>query len=259
MKQKDINISEHESKDMELFNSIAKKYCDKDIQEQSAVARKYRLISSLNKAPLRKNARILEVGCGAGFSLKYLDLDFEEYVGVDYSKALIDYAKQFNLSDKASFICANIKDYNPDKKFDVIFMIGVLHHFENMDEILSHLIDLLHPGGIIIANEPQSSNLLIQALRGVRGIIDRGYSTDQIQFSPEKLERLFMQNRLTNVQTFPQGIFSTPFAEVIAKPKIITFPLAKFAVGLDDLFEKKLPNFIKLISWNLVVVGTKQL
>lgn len=258
MKQKIDKISDHEIKDMELFNSIADKYCNKDLQDQSAVARKYRLNSSLNKVTIRKNARILEVGCGAGFSVKYLDLQFEEYVGVDYSSALINYAKAYNLSAKASFICANIKDYNPEKKFDVIFMVGVLHHFENMDEILTHLVDLLNPGGIIIANEPQASNILIQSLRKLRGIIDKGYSTDQIQFSSNKLEQLFIQNKLNNVQTFSQGIFSTPFAEVVIRPKWLIFPISKFAVSLDRFLEEKLARLMKIISWNLVVLGTKQ-
>jgi SAM-dependent methyltransferase len=257
MKNQETDFSFHESKDMDLFNSISKSYCDKDIQKQSSIARKYRLTSSLEKAFVKSDARILEVGCGAGFSVQYLDIDYKEYAGVDYSSGLIDYAKTYNSNTRASFICANIKDFNPDQKFDVIFMIGVLHHFDDMDSVMMHLHNLLSEGGVIIANEPQSSNPLIQLLRKSRGKLDKGYSLDQIQFSPNSLEEVFKRNQLNNVQTFSQGIFSTPFAEVIIKPKVIAIPLSKIAVFFDKNIEKHFSKLLKWLSWNLIVIGRK--
>lgn len=250
----DQSLSEHEKRDQELFDAISPKYLEKDLAPQSAIARKHRLLSSLENVYFDENTRVLEVGCGAGFSVKYLDKPYAEYVGVDYSKGLIDYAKQYNSSPKAQFICSNIKEYLPEEKFDVIFMIGVLHHFDDMQGILSHIVSLLRPGGVVVANEPQSSNLLIQGLRTLRTKLDKSYSDDQVQLLPENLKELYEAVGLKEVQVLGQGYFSTPLAEVVLKPRWLMLPVSKVFTFFDKLIIKV---FIKqtLFSWNCIALG----
>jgi len=251
------NFSKHEQKDMELFNSISSKYLNKDLSIQSSVARKERLMSSLEYVDFKESDRILEIGCGAGFSVQYLDRPYSEYIGVDYSKGLIDYANRFNSSEKAKFICTNIRDYKPNEKFDVVFMIGVLHHFDDLAVIMGHIVALLKPGAVLIANEPQASNKIVQVLRQVRTKLDKGYSDDQIQFLPHDLENIFEKSGLEQVQTFSQGYFSTPFAEVILKPKWLFYPITKVSVTCDQLIQRNSIRFKKTLGWNVVGIGIK--
>lgn len=258
MQNKSPFTSDHENKDRKLFDAISSKYLEKDIAMQSVIARKYRLMSSLKNVEFHKNTRVLEVGCGAGFSVKYLDKPFAEFVGVDYSQGLIDYATQYNSTEGARFICANIKEYDSEDKFDVIFMIGVLHHFDNMQEIMNHIVELLKPGGIVVANEPQGSNWLIQGLRKFRTKIDKSYSDDQVQLMPTDLERIFLKSGLKNVELFGQGYFSTPFAEVILKPVLVFNPLSKIFVSLDKMISKYFSKIGLGVSWNIVSKGFKQ-
>lgn len=250
------SLTEHEKKDKALFDAISPKYLEKDLAPQSSIARKHRLLSSLKNVSFDHTTRVLEVGCGAGFSVKYLDKPYSVYVGVDYSQGLIDYANQYNSTPKAQFICANIKEYQPEEKFDIIFMIGVLHHFDDMRVILAHIVSFLKPGGVLVANEPQSGNPLIQGLRKLRTKLDKAYSNDQVQLLPNDLKVLYESVGLKNVQVFGQGYFSTPFAEVVLKPSWIFIPVIKFIVNIDQYLFKNIPKS-KSISWNLITHGLK--
>lgn len=251
------SLTEHEKKDKALFDAISSKYLEKDLAPQSSIARKHRLLSSLKGVNFNENTRVLEVGCGAGFSVKYLDKPYSAYVGVDYSQELIDYANQFNSSPKAQFICANIKEYQPEEKFDIIFMIGVLHHFDDMHGILAHIVSFLKPGGVMVANEPQSSNPLIQGLRTLRTKLDKGYSDDQVQLLPQDLRKLYEMVGLEKVQVFGQGYFSTPFAEVVLMPKFFFRIISKVFVTIDIMVFKFIPNLGQKFSWNIVSIGRR--
>lgn len=246
--------SNHEEKDKALFDSISPKYLEKDLAPQSSIARKHRLLSSLEGINFDENTRVLEVGCGAGFSVNYLDKPYSAYVGVDYSKGLIDYAKQYNSSLKAQFICVNIKEYQPEEKFDVIFMIGVLHHFDDMQGILAHIVSFLNPGGVLVANEPQSSNPLIQGLRNLRTQLDKSYSDDQVQLLPEDMKRLYESVGLEKVKVIGQGFFSTPFAEVVLKPRWLVNPISQILTSIDKSIFKFFGSQT-FFSWNCVAFG----
>ena len=89
-------LNKRESNDKKLFDDIAVNYVKKDLTTYCRVARKLRLVQSLKgiKQPIKK---ILEVGCGAGFSVEYLKGKFINYTGVDYSENLIKYALEMGL------------------------------------------------------------------------------------------------------------------------------------------------------------------
>lgn len=252
-----IKPDDHEQRDKKLFNSISAKYFKKDLYASSVAARRHRLLFSLSHFSHNSMPRVLEVGCGAGFSVKYLDGRYSEYMGVDYSKGLIELAEKLNTQPSVSFKCVNIKDFNDPKKFDLIFMVGVLHHFDNPVEVLQHILTLLKPGGKIIANEPQASNPIIQFLRKVRTKIDKGYSEDQIQFKPTDLNDIFEEVGLKKIKTFPQGFISTPFAEVVLKPQWLFRPIANFAVLIDENLGRLPIKLLTKLSWNTVIMGQK--
>ena len=160
-----LNKREHDDK--KLFDEIAINYVKKDLISYCRVARKQRLVRSLKgiKQPIEK---ILEVGCGAGFSVDYLKGKFINYLGIDYSRNLIDYALKHNYQNGAEFECLNINDFETKLKFDVILMIGVLHHMSEPKKVIKLLDKFLTPGGIIVVNEPQAGNKLIGLLRKIR-------------------------------------------------------------------------------------------
>lgn len=245
------------TKDRELFNLIAKNYCRKDILSVSRIARKQRLGRTFSVLPANPQARILEIGCGCGFSARYLEGTFAHYDGVDYAENLIRFAREHNSSEKAVFHATDIGDFAPDMKYDVIFMIGVLHHFSHLQVSFDHVVSLLKPGGWILANEPQPSNVLIKMARKIRQGMDPSYSSDQVTLSRKDLRDLYINSGLEQVSVVPQGLFSTPFAEVIVQPQKLFLPIAYFSVLVDRFMERVFGRLLTPFSWNLIAAGSR--
>jgi SAM-dependent methyltransferase len=244
-------------RDRALFDRIAREYCRKDLTPASRVARRQRLFRTLARVPLDGQMAVLEAGCGAGFSANYLRGRCSTYVGIDYSENLIEYARHHNAAGGAHFAAASIYDFEPEHRLDLVFMIGVLHHLADMDGALRRMFTWLKPEGWLAANEPQPGNPLVQLARRVRKRVDGSYSDDQETLSSRRLHRLFRAAGFVNVRTRPQGIISTPFAEVVLNPQFVTRPLATVACWFDTAAESLLWPLLAPVSWNLVAVGQR--
>ena len=243
--------NKREDDDKKLFDDIAANYVKKDLTPYCRIARKQRLERSLKgiKLPIKN---MLEVGCGAGFTVDYLKDKYVNYTGVDYSKNLINYAIEHNGSTGVKFECLNINEFDSGIKFDVILMIGVLHHIPEPEDAIETLARILSPQGTIVVNEPQSGNPLIGLLRKIRKKIDNNYSEDQVEFTEDEIRSIFERCGY-DVKTYSQGILSTPLAESKILPGFIGMPLAWIAVILDPLLEKLFSiSFLKNLTWNVV-------
>ena len=251
------NYSTLESNDRALFDRIALQYCKKDLSPVSSPARQLRLKQTFKLVRGEHRQCILEIGCGAGFSARYLEGSYKQYVGLDYSKELIACALKHNASAAASFVLAKAEEFDDATRFDVILLVGVLHHLDNVSETMRHLVGLLKPGGIILANEPQPGNRLITLARAVRKIVDSNYSADQTEFSLDELRRIFLSAGLSRVEFRAQGLLSTVFAEVILPFNFISVPLSKIACAFDRWVEDSWHRKMTGISWNLAVCGMR--
>lgn len=250
--------SAFEEKDKHLFNRIADDYFKKDLYPVSSAARRLRLWQTLNHAGLQKRYKILEAGCGGGFSARYLQGVYRDYLGVDYSEKLIAYAKNHSNIPNAAFRVLDINDLEPEyHSFDIIFMIGVLHHMSNMKRVIRKLKNHLRQGGRLVVNEPQRMNPLITLLRGFRKKMDADYSKDQKELTAKQLMNIFSGAGYANVRAYPQGLFSTPFAEIPLKPERFMRPLSDIACKADQFLENHFIRSLKMLSWNIIVTGTK--
>ncbi|HSN53895.1 MAG TPA: class I SAM-dependent methyltransferase [Candidatus Sulfomarinibacteraceae bacterium] len=243
--------------DREHFDSIAETYARKDLRASSRCARRRRLESTLARVPMEESWRILEVGCGAGFAAAYLEGRYSSYVGIDQSGRLIEIAGSLNGRHDVEFIATDIEQLAMAGDFDLAFMIGVLHHLTNRESALAKIIGLLRPGAYIAVNEPQPANFAIRAARRLRARIDRSYSDDQDQIPHEELVRTLEGAGLIDVTVWPQGLLSTPFAEVPIGPQLITAGIAHLACRVDVAIEAGAPRLLSRFSWNLIAVGRK--
>ena len=103
----------------------------------------------------KKNPKILDIGCGLGDSLEYIENPV--YFGYDISKTYIEYAKK-KYKKKGVFLCRNFsqKEIKRLPKFDYILLIGILHHLTN-DQILNLLSNIkktLKKHGSLITLDP---------------------------------------------------------------------------------------------------------
>lgn len=249
--------TDHAVRDRELFDRIAERYCRKDLLPAARIARRQRLFQTLRVVPMLPSAAVLEVGCGAGFSAKYLEGQVGSYCGVDYSENLISYAQAHHAGAGVEFVATNIKDFQPESSFDLIFAIGLLHHLDDLDSILNQMIHLLKPGGWFIANEPHPGNPLISTARRVRKRIDTHYSAEQKELTAEELRNSYECAGLRSVRIVPQGLFSTPFAEVPLKPQWLWVPISALACLTDKIVERLPAAVLQPLTWNLIVAGQK--
>lgn len=246
----DNNLIEKNDKD--LFDRIASDYALKDQVNYCRVARKLRLQSTLRNFEMPIES-LLEIGCGCGYTVDYLSNKIKRFVGIDYSKELIKYAKLNNSGKDVNFVCANVNDFQTEEKFSVILMIGVLHHMPEPTKILSNVKQFLTKDGTVIINEPQRGNPLITFFRFLRKRLDKNYSSDQVEFSEQDLIEIF-SNSGYKINIYSQGFLTTPLAETTLLPRIIGLPLIYILKTMDQFFEKTIKNkLLRKFSWNIII------
>jgi SAM-dependent methyltransferase len=101
-------------------------------------------------------ARVLDVGCGAGNWAAIFAARYGEVVAVDQSLAMIESARQrLAGADNVSLVIGDVRTDLPAGQFDLIFVGGVCMYL-NDDEVLALLSGLsgrLSPRGFIILRE----------------------------------------------------------------------------------------------------------
>ncbi len=244
-------------RDRQHFDSIAEAYFAKDLAPAHRAARALRLKQTVGLVTPSTDGRLLEVGCGGGFAASYLKGHYREYLGVDHSERLVEFATDNVREDNVSFQCVDINNLKTPELFDLTFMIGLLHHLEDPVTSLRTMATLVKPGGWIVANEPQNGNPLISVARSWRKRVDTSYSDDQVDFSKLELVNMFQDAGLVDIRVQAQGLFSTPFAEVVMPLQGVVTPLSRASCALDKWLERRQGNWLQYLSWNLVVAGRR--
>jgi ubiquinone/menaquinone biosynthesis C-methylase UbiE len=95
------------------------------------------------------SSRVLDLGCGDGRWGVILAPRCKEYVGVDFSKKLLEKARRNVPDASAGFICCPAQEYFTDEHFELILIIGLLTYLNDEDiiEMVSHCRKMLGKGG----------------------------------------------------------------------------------------------------------------
>lgn len=109
-----------------------------------------------------KNARVFDVGCGAG-RLAIMCAKFARHVDAfDFSKGAISIAQniaEFTKTKNINFFVGNLgKIISTDKKYDVITMSEVIEHVSEPVLSLKQISKLLKKNGILILSCPNFNN-----------------------------------------------------------------------------------------------------
>lgn len=248
-----------EQSDRDLFDRVASRYARKDIATSSALARRHQLLAAIEPVldQLPNLGTLVDVGCGVGATAAYLTDHYERYIGIDQSEEMIKAAIAFNRGNlRAEFIAQNIKSRDlPQNVADVILSDGALHHITELSEAMDALVRIAKPGAFLVIREPQNGNPLLQALRWGRGIVDPSYSKEQIFFSERDLKELFSNHGVMDISVEFQGFLSTPFAQVVMRPQFLSVPLCRAAISIDRWLGARLPEPLKKLSFNIIVIG----
>lgn len=93
-------------------------------------------------------ARALDAGCGSGYAVVALADRFEEVVGLDLSRPLIEIAEAKRARANVRYVVKDLFDL-ADSGFDLVYSHTMLHHLEDYRAGLRRLKSLVRPGGTV--------------------------------------------------------------------------------------------------------------
>jgi 2-polyprenyl-3-methyl-5-hydroxy-6-metoxy-1,4-benzoquinol methylase len=102
---------------------------------------------------------MIEVGCCPGKWMIYFHRTYGYQVsGVDYLPAGIEYTKtnlSLNCVDYEDLFCEDVLETEIEKRYDIVFSVGFIEHFTNVNPVLESHLDLAAPGGYVIVGLPR--------------------------------------------------------------------------------------------------------
>ncbi len=203
----------------------------------------------LKHLPEDKTVNILDIGCGMGHFLYFLEKEgYKNNVGIDLSEENIEFCRKkgFNVKLGDAF---DILEMNT-KPFDVIVMNDIIEHFEKQEiiRILELINKNLIKNGKVIIKTPNSSNPIL----GSSGrYID---FTHEISFTEESLSQVLKVCDFKDVRIYPQDIYvfyKNPLnyiAKYISKVINLIFKLIFLIYGRNT----------KIFTKSIIAVGIKK-
>ena len=149
-------------------------------QMQLAFRNHWSLFNELMKNPLfNQGKRVLEVGCGRGSLSCYFSDAGYDCTLLDHSESVIEIAQKiFELNNLKATFCVGDANSLPfeDKSFDIVFSIGLLEHFEDIEPPILEQIRVLDDGGFFVAYiVPRYTDNIQKDFEWINGIL-KGYA-----------------------------------------------------------------------------------
>ena len=112
---------------------------------------------AINKYLNYKPRNIIDLGTADGEMLYDLSISFPdtEFLGVEYSRDLVEIAHQKNLSN-VKIIEGDVNEVHKlvEVKFDVVIATAIIEHVDNPEVFMKRVYDLLKTDGILILTTP---------------------------------------------------------------------------------------------------------
>ncbi|MCB6198673.1 MAG: class I SAM-dependent methyltransferase [Anaerobutyricum soehngenii] len=171
------------SSSSELKNEIIHKLCEM----------RYKLI----KKYIKKDQRILDMGCGDGAFLSFLkDHGYTKIYGVDPSRESIDVLHKRGIDGKIG----NVFEKEPDDlrgAFDVVTFTAVIEHIYDLDNIVERLSAYLKNTGKIFVDVPA-----VEGFERCITPVPNYFNQEHINyFSLRSLDNLFLKSNYTRIST----------------------------------------------------------
>lgn len=105
--------------------------------------------------PVDAGLSYLDMGCGTGeLTVGFARLGVRCITGVDFLARSIAVAKRnarlAGVEDRVTFVCADLHEWRPPGKFDVLLSFDALEHVHDPAAFLARMADFLEPGGMAV-------------------------------------------------------------------------------------------------------------
>ena len=104
-------------------------------------------------AKITKDAEVLDVGCGDGDFLK--SLPNPRRLGLDLNPSALEKAKDYDFPVRGETLAQQ-----PDGSADAITLFHVMEHLNDPSEILTELVRVLRPGGLLAIAVPNNDGFI---------------------------------------------------------------------------------------------------
>lgn len=186
------------------FSSHFKEVCG-DLDSEFETYYRYFQSNYLRHMPASKDCRILDVGCGLGHFLYFLEKEgYRNYIGIDISE------ENFKLLESRGFnvrLCDMLDFFRENKEsFDLIVMNDVIEHLskEEVMQALEGIKKNLVNGRTLIIKSSNAANPIM-------GLSSRYMDfTRDIIFTEESLSQVLTVSGFRDVKIYPHNIYVFP-------------------------------------------------
>jgi trans-aconitate 2-methyltransferase len=148
--------------------------------------RHYLIFRTCLRYGLRRNHKVLEIGCGIG-QLTGLLAKFVRkghITATDISQRSIGVARRRVGAKNVQFLVSDMRDFDSGELYDLILLPDVLEHIpaENHAELFLRLSGMMHPDSVLIIHLPHPRNIEFYQRHdpGALQIIDQALYSDMI-------------------------------------------------------------------------------
>ncbi|WP_299490488.1 bifunctional 2-polyprenyl-6-hydroxyphenol methylase/3-demethylubiquinol 3-O-methyltransferase UbiG [Acaryochloris sp. IP29b_bin.137] len=172
--------------------------------------------------PNWRGLKVLDVGCGGGYTCEFLAQRGARVTGIDPSAACIevatDHAEEMGLTINYHVGVGEILPFACDL-FDVVVCVDVLEHVQSVAATVTEIGRVIQPGGLFcfdtINRTWQSRWLMIWLLEDVLRQIPRGIHNWHQFVPPKELHQLLTQAEFSQVTLQGFDLFGrTPLAQI---------------------------------------------
>jgi ubiquinone/menaquinone biosynthesis C-methylase UbiE/uncharacterized protein YbaR (Trm112 family) len=222
----------------------------------------------LTKPYLLEGVKVLEVGCGRGYSTALIS-QITSIAVFDISKSSLDYAKELgNFGNNVFYFQGNVYSIPFEAEtFDIVIATEVLEHLPALDKAMREINRVLKSGGLVIASVPNTIMYLYPLvllmhlirrgrLRHLIGLIRREVDESPRQyhrpFLPKQFRGLFEESgfKVLKHRTSMLYFWRFPYEQLILYGDRLCPGLTRYLVRLfikwtDLTLDKEFP----LIKW----------
>src|SRR3989344_280903 len=203
----------------------------------------------LNKYAKEKNLKILDLGCGTGAVMKFLDSKDYKVCGVDTNDAALDYCSEKRLEVKKG----EAENINfDDNAFDIVLALDLLEHLDSPEKSIREINRILKKDGLLIATVP--AHQFLWSYHDVS-------LHHKKRYDKENFKNLFQDNFKIETISWIHSSILLPAILIRLMNKMIggkeTSDVAKsgkttnFIMGIVYFFELNIFKFFNYLPWGL--------
>lgn len=200
----------------------------------------------LANSMLKKNSKILEIGCAEGYMLRRLEKNFDIY-GVDVSEYAVKIARKNAVKSKVSVQDANNINFSSEK-FDMVIALSILEHLKEPKICIQRCYQILKKNGIFVVQVPNTESIAVS----LKGKEWHGYrdETHLSLKSPDEWVKSIESAGFKIIKTYGDGLTDVPYLKkmpMLMQRIFISIP-STILFSLGVRFPLKISEGLILIS-----------